>query len=104
MRLPSSAQSWALRRVRRSIVSRIRRHPELGLEKIGSAYGGWIVPTRLPEVPSARWMPEIDYFTFLPDFLSAGLQRALEPIEAALERSRVRHWSAHYLARLTKHG
>ena len=47
MRLPSSAQSWALRRVRRSIVSRIRRHPELGLEKIGSAYGGWIVPTRL---------------------------------------------------------
>ncbi len=47
MTLLSAGQSWAVRRVRRSIMSRVRRHPELGLEKIGTAYGGWVVPTRL---------------------------------------------------------
>jgi FkbM family methyltransferase len=47
LRLLDSGQAWALRRVRRSIASRIKRHPELGLEKIGTAYGGWVVPTRL---------------------------------------------------------
>jgi FkbM family methyltransferase len=49
MRILESVRSWALRRTRRSIASRVRRHPKLGLEKIGTAYGGWVVPTRLIE-------------------------------------------------------
>jgi FkbM family methyltransferase len=49
MRFLESAESWALARTRRSIASGIRRHPELGLEKLGTAYGGWVVPTRLIE-------------------------------------------------------
>lgn len=44
---PSAARAWALRRVRRWVVSRVRQRPDLGLQKIGTAYGGWIVPTRL---------------------------------------------------------
>jgi FkbM family methyltransferase len=44
---PSAARAWALRRVRRWVVSRVRQRPDLGLQKVGTAYGGWIVPTRL---------------------------------------------------------
>jgi FkbM family methyltransferase len=41
------ARAWALRRARRSVLRNVRDRPELGLEKIGTAYGGWIVPTAL---------------------------------------------------------
>ena len=44
---------WALRRARRWIVGRVQQLPDLGLQKIGTAYGGWIVPTRLLG-PSSR--------------------------------------------------
>ncbi len=47
MTLLTSARAWALKRTRRSIVSGVQKRPELGLEKIGTAYGGWIVPTAL---------------------------------------------------------
>ena len=43
----SRARAWTLRRVRRWVIGRVRQRPELGLQKIGTAYGGWIVPTRL---------------------------------------------------------
>ena len=43
----SAARAWALRRARRWVVGRVRQRPDLGLQKIGTAYGGWIVPTRL---------------------------------------------------------
>ncbi len=41
------ARGWALRRVRRSVIRSVRERPDLGLEKIGTTYGGWIVPTVL---------------------------------------------------------
>jgi ubiquinone/menaquinone biosynthesis C-methylase UbiE/uncharacterized membrane protein YbhN (UPF0104 family) len=42
------------------------------------------------------------FFTFLPDFLPAGLVRLLAPLERALERSRLRSWSAHFMLELRK--
>jgi len=42
-RLGATVQGQARRWVR----GQVRPRPELGLEKIGTAYGGWIVPTRL---------------------------------------------------------
>jgi len=63
----------------------------------------WIHPGRLPDVARARWETSIDYFTFLPDFMPAGrLFRLLAVLERKLEHSRLRHWSAHYAARLVK--
>jgi 2-polyprenyl-3-methyl-5-hydroxy-6-metoxy-1,4-benzoquinol methylase len=62
----------------------------------------WMNPRELPTVRTARWMPDIDCFTFLPDFVPGFLMRRLAGVEAWLERSRWRHWSAHYVARLVK--
>ena len=62
----------------------------------------WVRPTALPEVDGAKWETENDYFNFLPDILPLGLLDALTPVERWLERSRFRHLSAHYLARLTR--
>jgi FkbM family methyltransferase len=41
------ARSLGLRRARQAVTRRVRVRPDLGLQKIGTAYGGWIVPTRL---------------------------------------------------------
>jgi SAM-dependent methyltransferase len=62
----------------------------------------WIKPTRLPSVVGARWAPHVDYFTFLPDFTPRPVLEALRGFESWLERSPLRSWSAHYVARLTK--
>ncbi|MBI5490715.1 MAG: methyltransferase domain-containing protein [Deltaproteobacteria bacterium] len=64
----------------------------------------WVRADALPAVDGAKWQPGVDYFTFLPDFLPAGLLRRLESLERMLERSRCRRWSAHYMARLVKSG
>lgn len=62
----------------------------------------WIKPTDLPRVAGATWSPEVDYFTFLPDFTPKVVLEALRGLEAWLERSPVRSWSAHYVASLWK--
>jgi SAM-dependent methyltransferase len=62
----------------------------------------WIRPSALPRVEGARWDPRVAYLTFLPDFTPRGVLRRLAGLERALERSSVRHWSAHYMARLVK--
>ncbi|MBI5499185.1 MAG: methyltransferase domain-containing protein [Deltaproteobacteria bacterium] len=62
----------------------------------------WLRADALPAVVGASWQTDVDYFTFLPDFLPAGLLRRLQPLERVLERSRCRRWSAHYMARLVK--
>jgi len=62
----------------------------------------WIRPRILPPVDRARWHAEIDYFTFLPDFLPAKLVRPLAKFERVLEQSRLQNFSAHYMARLVK--
>ena len=45
---------------------------------------------------------DVRYFTFLPDFVPAPIVRLLAPIERALERSRAKAYSAHYMAVLRK--
>ncbi|OHB69382.1 MAG: hypothetical protein A2V70_02600 [Planctomycetes bacterium RBG_13_63_9] len=62
----------------------------------------WIRPAILPPVQRANWLEEIDYLTFLPDFLPNTLVRRLTGFERLLEHSRLRSWSAHYMARLVK--
>jgi 2-polyprenyl-3-methyl-5-hydroxy-6-metoxy-1,4-benzoquinol methylase len=64
----------------------------------------WILPDNLPPVEGAEWSPRIDYFTFLPDFVPSLVMRLLLPLERALERSSLRRYSAHYVARLQKPG
>jgi SAM-dependent methyltransferase len=64
----------------------------------------WIHPDRTPPVDGAQWQTELDYLTFLPDFLPAFLTRRMEPVERWLEESPFRRWSAHYMARLVKDG
>jgi len=61
----------------------------------------WLLPRELASYTPA---PVVDtlYFTFLPDFLPDALIKALAPIERWLERSRVRAYSAHYMAVLRK--
>jgi ubiquinone/menaquinone biosynthesis C-methylase UbiE len=62
----------------------------------------WILPGDLPEVEGASWSEHVDYFTFLPDFVPPVAMRLLVPLERALERSFLRRYSAHYVARLQK--
>ncbi|MGH9161761.1 MAG: methyltransferase domain-containing protein [Vicinamibacteraceae bacterium] len=62
----------------------------------------WIRPSALPAVDGARWEPAIDFFTFLPDFTPRRLLDLCRGLEARLERSPFRMWSAHYTARLRK--
>ncbi len=62
----------------------------------------WIRPSALPAIAGADWAPDADFFTFLPDFTPPKLLHALSGFEAFLERSRLRRWSAHYVARLIK--
>ena len=62
----------------------------------------WVRPDALPRVHGAAWTEDVDYFTFLPDFVPAGLVRTLGGMESFLERSRTRVWSAHYMACLVK--
>jgi SAM-dependent methyltransferase len=62
----------------------------------------WVKPHDLPAVPGAAWTMPIDYFTFLPEFTPQPLLKALQGVEAWLERSPARIWSAHYVARLVR--
>lgn len=62
----------------------------------------WIRPSELPAIEGAAWDDRVDFFTFLPDFTPRPVLDALRPVEAGLERSRLRRWSAHYMARLVK--
>jgi hypothetical protein len=64
----------------------------------------WVRPTRLPTIAHATWDTAIDYFTFLPDFFPKWLLHRVAPLERALETSRLRSWSAHYVAMLHKDG
>ncbi|MBS10400.1 MAG: hypothetical protein CME19_02205 [Gemmatimonadetes bacterium] len=62
----------------------------------------WIRPDALPSVAGATWIGDIDYFTFLPNFVPKHLTTVLAKVEGALEVSPARVWSAHYTARLRK--
>lgn len=62
----------------------------------------WLTPGRLPAVPGSSWSRDVDYITFVPDFLPGFLLRPLAPLESLLERSPFRHFSAHFAIRLVK--
>lgn len=62
----------------------------------------WIRPSRLPQVAGGAWSREIEYFTFLPEFLPGLIQRMFRPLERRLELSSWRKYSAHYMAALER--
>ena len=61
----------------------------------------WLLAHRLGAYTSAP-VVEVDYFTFLPDFLPAPIVRLFAPIERLLEGSTLRVYSEHYMATLRK--
>jgi 2-polyprenyl-6-hydroxyphenyl methylase/3-demethylubiquinone-9 3-methyltransferase len=62
----------------------------------------WIKPSRLPAMDGGSWSRDVEYFTFLPDFTPRVVLQALKGVEAWLERSAIRSWSAHYVASFRK--
>jgi ubiquinone/menaquinone biosynthesis C-methylase UbiE/uncharacterized membrane protein YbhN (UPF0104 family) len=61
----------------------------------------WLLPHRLAHYTD-RPVVDVQYFTFLPDFVPAGIVRLLGPLERLLEKSAARVYSAHYMAVLRK--
>lgn len=72
------------------------------LNRIDDGTERWLLPHRLPAVAGARWSEDVDYITFLPDFVPGVVMRPLLPLERRLEGSGLRIWSAHYMAALRK--
>ena len=72
------------------------------LKQIDEGTEKWILPSRLPVTAGATWQPDIEYFTFTPDFVPSAIQRALDRVERFLEHSAFRRYSAHYQASLVK--
>jgi SAM-dependent methyltransferase len=61
----------------------------------------WIDPDQWAGAQGFALEP-VRYFTFLPDFLPKWLLRAALPLEQAIERTRLRRYSVHYLAVLRR--
>jgi ubiquinone/menaquinone biosynthesis C-methylase UbiE len=61
----------------------------------------WLLPDEMLVYTDAP-VDDIQYFTFLPEFLPVAVVRLLAPVERVLEASRLRVYSAHYLAVLRK--
>ena len=67
------------------------------LRSIDEGTERWLLPDRLATYTALR-LADVEYFTFLPDFLPGFLVRALRPLEVWLERSPIRTYAAHYMA------
>jgi ubiquinone/menaquinone biosynthesis C-methylase UbiE/uncharacterized membrane protein YbhN (UPF0104 family) len=61
----------------------------------------WLLPHRLGRFTDAP-LVRMDYFTFMPEFVPRAMMRLFRPVEAFLEASRLRIYSAHYMAVLQK--
>jgi hypothetical protein len=61
----------------------------------------WLLPNELARYTDAP-VADIRYFTFLPEFVPARLVSLLAPLEQCLESSRLRQYSAHYMAAVRK--
>lgn len=62
----------------------------------------WLLPGRWPDVSGATWSENIEYITFLPDFLPAPFFHLFAGLEARLERSVFKQFSAHFAVALVK--
>jgi len=72
------------------------------LKAIDEGTEHWILPSRLLPTTGAEWLPEVRYFTFIPDFVSTDAEGLLGRVERSLERSALRRYSAHYQACLVR--
>ncbi len=72
------------------------------IRRIDEGNERWILPTGLPTMSGATWHTEVDYFTFIPDFVPGFVQKLLGRLERRLEASSLRRFSAHYQALLIK--
>lgn len=63
----------------------------------------WLLPHRLAQYTDLP-LVDVQYFTFLPDFVPQAVVGALSPIERLLESSLLRVYSAHYMATLRRRG
>lgn len=72
------------------------------IKKIDEGTEVWINPVKLPAVEGGSWLDDVEYFTFLPDFVPVFVQKLLSGLEAWLERSRFRRYSAHFMSCLRK--
>ena len=61
----------------------------------------WLLPHRMAMYTDAP-LVDLQYFTFLPDFLPQAFVRLLAPLERLLESSPLSPYSAHYMAVLRK--
>jgi ubiquinone/menaquinone biosynthesis C-methylase UbiE len=57
----------------------------------------YLDPRQIENVPGLELMA-LHFFSFMPDFVPAGLLGVLKPVERRLERSRLARFSAHFLA------
>jgi 2-polyprenyl-3-methyl-5-hydroxy-6-metoxy-1,4-benzoquinol methylase len=71
------------------------------LNRIDEGTERWLLPHRLGELTPAP-VVRTEYFTFMPEFVPSAVLRAFRPIEALLEASALRIFSAHYMAVLRK--
>lgn len=67
------------------------------LKSIDEGTEWWIDPARWQGDARLR-LEQVHYFTFLPDFLPAGLMRPFLALERWLEHTRARPYSVHYAA------
>jgi hypothetical protein len=63
----------------------------------------WLLPHRL-QIYTSVPVIATSYFTFMPEFVPSSALRLVRPIEAVLEASPLRVYSAHYMAVLQKPG
>jgi SAM-dependent methyltransferase len=73
------------------------------LKSIDEGTEHWIHPMHWAQLPGLE-LRQVQYFTFLPDFIPRALMRPFVAIEHWLEGSRYRDLSVHYFAELVKPG
>lgn len=74
------------------------------IKRIDEGIELWLDPDDLPIAESGLQVEDVAYFTFVPDFLPGALMPAALKLEARLEASRWRRYSAHYMVTLRKKG
>jgi len=71
------------------------------LRRVDEGVENWIEPEHWAAMDGLRLL-DVVHFTFLPDFIPAGLMKPARSVERWLEASRLRRYSVHYMAVLRK--